>query len=86
MTYIDNVLNLAQDSCDRLADEGDSVEQSRLADEDVEKGLVHAHELAEGFEDGGGVGGVGHWGTAIHLGDGRGHSRDYVGESSDDLL
>jgi hypothetical protein len=44
-TDIDDVLDLAKDSGDGLADDGDGVEEASLADEDVEKGLVDADKL-----------------------------------------
>lgn len=44
-TYIDDVLNLAENSGNRLTDEGDSVEEAGLANEDVEESLVDADEL-----------------------------------------
>jgi hypothetical protein len=44
-TDIDDVLDLTKDSGDGLADDGDGVEETGLADEDVEEGLVNADEL-----------------------------------------
>jgi hypothetical protein len=44
-TDIDDVLDLAKDSGDGLADDGDGVEEASLADEDVEEGLVNADKL-----------------------------------------
>jgi hypothetical protein len=44
-TYIDDLLNLAEDSSNGLANDGNSLEQASLADEDVEKGLVDTNEL-----------------------------------------
>lgn len=45
MTYVDNVLELSEDSCDRLANDGDSFKESSLADEDVQENLVDADKL-----------------------------------------
>jgi hypothetical protein len=44
IAYVDNALDLAEHSSDRLADEGDSLEQASLADQDVEKILVNTNE------------------------------------------
>jgi hypothetical protein len=44
-TDIDDFLDLAKDSGDGLADDGDGVEEASLADEDVEEGLVDADKL-----------------------------------------
>jgi hypothetical protein len=46
-TDIDDVLDLAKDSGNGLADDGDGVEEASLADEDVEEGLVGADELLQ---------------------------------------
>ena len=44
-TYVDNALDLAEDSGDRLADERNSLEETGLADEDVEQNLVDTDKL-----------------------------------------
>lgn len=44
-TYIDNILDLAEESGDGLADQWDSGDDARLADQEVEKVLVDFDEL-----------------------------------------
>lgn len=81
MTYIDDILNLTEHSSDGLADERDSLEEAGLADEDVEEGLVDAHEFAESIEDGVG-GSAGRDGChALHLANVGGGGRHDIGES-----
>jgi hypothetical protein len=45
VAYVDNGFNLAEHRSKGLANEGNSLEQSSLADEDVKQGLVDTHEL-----------------------------------------
>jgi hypothetical protein len=45
VTYVNNILDLAEDSGDGCTDEGHSVEETGLSNEDVEKSLMHADEL-----------------------------------------
>jgi hypothetical protein len=44
-TYVDNALDLTEHGSKRLPDEGNGREQSGLADQDVEEGLVNTDEL-----------------------------------------
>ena len=44
-TYINNSFNLAQNCSNRLAYEWNSLEETGLADQDVEQDLVNADEL-----------------------------------------
>ena len=45
VAYVNDVLDLAQHSSDGLADEGNGLEQTSLADQNVEESLVNADEL-----------------------------------------
>jgi hypothetical protein len=45
VAYVDNALNRAEDGGHRLANEGNLGEDSSLADQDVEQGLMDPDEL-----------------------------------------
>jgi hypothetical protein len=69
-----------------LTYEWNGLEQSSLADQDVEEYLVDANELAEGAGNGSGIRLGSDRLATLHLGDGRGSSRDDVSETSNDCL
>ena len=47
VTYVHDILKLAKYSSNGLTDKGDSIEKTGLADQNVEKDLVHTHELCQ---------------------------------------
>jgi len=81
---VDDVLDLPEDSSNRLADDGDGGEEASLADEDVQESLVDADEFAECIEDGVSLSTSLDGLRAVHLSDGNSDSGDDVGETSND--
>lgn len=85
-TYVNNFLDGTQHSGNGLSNDGHGVEETSLADENVQENLVDPDELAEGVENGIRRGTGGDIGHALHLRNGDRGGAHNVGEPSDQIL